>query len=493
MSFFLTNINLDEKLKNEPNAVNILNDLPCITEEEKEDVHRLLMTVHEDGEELSTIPSCVCGHLSDGTLLHKVCHKCGTVVTLPIEHEAVNSVWIRAPSEHTGFVNIMAWIRLNGLFGKKTFTAKAYSILDWTMVSGGPINDGCTKKCSKQIDYMVSNGWRRGLAYMRENYDEFIRLCSAMPETPAKKRIEICTYLEELKDTLFCKHLPFPSKRLLVLEKTSVRDFTDLTITGAIDAARTVMGITKTSVNTPSRINERFLERKTVSIIKSLCKFYHETMKKSFNGKKGVWRGNILSQSAHWTGRAVATSIVGPHHYEDLHITWSQGLELFKIHIVNIMMKSGVPERDCIEFIERNVNKVVYDRERKMLHRIMMWLIKNCDNGEDKPGIPALLGRNPTLERNSAIYVLITKIKIDVESKSISVPFLILKGLNMDFDGDEGNLIISLARDMTEAFKAHKVWKGIHSFSEFETFNSNIDLPDATLATMANYINNWGV
>lgn len=354
----------------------IINDLPSETEGEREIINNIILTTYDKMDVLSTCPSCVCGKLINGYNLGKTCEACNTVVIRPVEDSIDLRVWLRVPDDIKGFILPVVWIQLSRLL-----TPSGYNLMEWLTNSRSRLPAKLSPTTEKRINYLNSINWIRGLRYFQDNFDTFINL---LPELKIPSAELYQEYLRSIRTLVFPKYLPMPTKALLVLEKTHVGNFADLSITTAIDAARTIVSISSETEKAKEHSVE-YLESKTVSVIKNLSSYYNDTIKENFCPKKGWLRGQIFSSRSHFCMRLVITSITKPHHYEDLHIPWAQGLVLFSIHLVNKLLKRGYNLKDAHALVENSGNIYV-----PLLAILMQELI---DEAPDR-GVSVIMQRN---------------------------------------------------------------------------------------------------
>lgn len=419
---------LDEIFSKVINPI-IINDLDSVTEEDKRSVNSIIMTTYEHEDVLSAVPSCSCRYVSKGYNLGRICPKCNTPVVRPAEGSIDLNVWLRVPDGVTAFMSPVVWIQIN-----RVLSPSGFSLLEWLTNPNARSTARKSQNTIKRMRKFEELEWVRGINYLVANFDRFLDLLLEfrIPKAPA-----LVSVLRGKEDCIFSQYLPMPTKSLLVLERTYVGNYADVSIAGAVDAARTIM-----SLRTDSRNDIKYLESKTVSIIKNLSQYYTKTIKDSFCGKKGWLRGQLFSSRSQFCFRGVITSISGPHHYEDLHIPWAQGLELFKYHLISKLLHRNFNSRDAFELVESSGNVYV-----PILDELFQEIINDVPNNNAysvnlgsnayglRPkgrGIPNLFLRNPALERGSSQLLNILKVKSDVTDKTVSLSPLALFGPNAD-------------------------------------------------------------
>lgn len=351
----------------------VLNDLPVETEEDRLKIDNLIMTTYENTDILSPMPSCGCGELTGGFRLGQYCGSCNSVVARPAETDIEHNVWLRAPEGIKGFINPNIWVILSSRLSGSNF-----NLMEWITDPSCRIPPRVAAVTLNRIKQLQDRGWKRGLNNFIENYDAFIDL---LPRLNLKGVGVLQEMLRTSKPDTFSRYLPMPSKLLLVMENTNRGSYADLPITGAIDAARTISAL--------SRVGEgksvSYLERKTVGIIKNLSFYYQQTGVGTLRRKRGWFRGQIFSSRANFSFRSVITSIHEPHHYEELHVPWSVGVEVLKFHLVNRLKQLGYNVRDAFELVEGHER--IY---HPVLDKLMEEIIADTEEGR----LPTIFQRN---------------------------------------------------------------------------------------------------
>lgn len=402
-------LDLDATMLDSKTKITILNDMPAETEDDRKAIDNLILTTYDNTDILSTIPTCQCGETTMGYNLGKVCSICNTPVDRPVETPISANVWMRVPKKVDGYIAPVTWIMLT-----KALSTSGYNLMEWITnpLSRPPTN--VSRAVLKKIQILESYKWKRGMNSFIRNFDYFLEILPALKISNEK---EIITWLNANRVNLFPKHLPMPTKALLVLENTAVGSFADLPITGAVDAARTLVSVTKSNNN----YTQAYIERKVVSIIKNLSNYLWDTINHSFNRKRGWIRGQLFRSRSHFCMRGVITSLSDPHRYDELHIPWAQGLEMLKFHLISKLIRRNFNITEAFNIVEANGKVYV-----PLLDELMCELIEECDD----IGIPCLFQRNPTLTRTSAQQLFISKVKTNVEDSTINFSVLCTKGPN---------------------------------------------------------------
>ena len=89
-------VNQDEVFARLRNKPIIANELDIETQEGQERLNLLLM-MRQEGDSLSTVPSCDGGHLVGGQYEGVFCHECGTEDQAALERPLESQLWVRPP------------------------------------------------------------------------------------------------------------------------------------------------------------------------------------------------------------------------------------------------------------------------------------------------------------------------------------------------------------------------------------------------------------
>lgn len=406
-------IDLDAEFMRTPHA-HVINDLPNSTLEDQTNFENLLITTYGNLDEISNLPSCVCGGTSSGFNIGQICDTCGTPVVRPAEHSVEAQLWIRAPIESSGFILPHVWVQLT-----KLLSPGRYNLMDWLTNPRSRVPKRLSKTTETRILYLESIGWVRGLNYFIDNFDKFIDL---LPELNINESVsDLQLHLRNNINILFPRMLPVPNRMLLVVENTYVGSFTDQNISLVVNAARTGLTLSDHGLSIAA------IETKLATILSNVGTFYTKYIKESMCSKGGAFRTQLASSRSHFCARGVITGITDPHDYRELHIPWAQGLELFKVHLINKLLALNYTEISAFSLVESSGNEY-----NPLLDKLLQEILQT--GGE--LGYPCIFQRNPSLERGSAQYLYITIIKTNIYDQTFSLSPLTCKAFNADYDGD---------------------------------------------------------
>lgn len=331
---------LFETLQHRPR---ILNDYDITSEEDKEALNKMLFTEY-DGDTLSAVPACTCNHLTGGEYEGVVCPECHTEVRSVTERPLESMLWLRVPDGIDAFISPAAWRKLSKILHIPNFDTLAY-LTDpqyrWTANSD-------------KIQKFLNLELPRGLNEFHRNFDKIIEVVLTCTSLKAVMRNHVGPkWVKRFRDTVFTQYLPIPSKMVFVVEKSASGQtmYADMKMKGCLDAIRTIASITDSTME----VSPRTRNSRTVKAIRQLADFYYAFYKGNINKKKGWLRKSVYGSRLDFTGRAVITSVFGPHLYDELVLPWGLSVELLRLHISNKLMKRGFSPNDAKGTVNRAI------------------------------------------------------------------------------------------------------------------------------------------
>lgn len=449
----------------------IINDFLETSEEEKRNLNALIYTSYS-GDVLSNLPSCGCEKITGEYNLDVVCDNCNRPVVAKIEQELEPVVWVRQPHGVSRMINPMVWIML-----RNKFTKSGFNLVRW-------ICDPSYKpkvKESTMVPFiqqaMQDRGISRGYNQFVEHFYQILDiLYSLKPFRGQRDNDPLLQLLNAQSDCVFSDYLPLPNRALLVIESSTLGNYVDPIITGAVDAIRMMVGI-----DTEEKHYQQFVkERRTVKFIDQMATFYENTFKNSLAKKGGIFRKHVFGSRAHWSFRAVISSLTAAHRYDEVHVSWGIGVSLLRTHLVaKLLNKHRYTPNEALTLLNEYAQRY---------HPLLDELFKELIAESPHKGIPIILQRNPSLERGSAQALFITKVKTEVEIPTVSMSILIVKGYNADFDGDQlnGTLCIDIA--MAHDLRHLAPHKSVFDLNSPFKVSGNLSMPKPVVATIANWI-----
>ena len=160
-------------------------------------------------------------------------------------------------------------------------------------------------------------------------------------------------------------------------------------------------------------------------VVKALCElseFYEGIYKTTFAKKTGIFRKHVFGSRAHFSFRAVISSLTGEHRYDEIHIPWGIGVSVFRIHLANKLKRRGFTPNQTFQILSEYAQ-----RYHPLLDELFEELIRETPGGR---GLSCTQQRNPSLKRGSAQAVYITHVKKDPSIPTVSISILSVKGMN---------------------------------------------------------------
>jgi len=403
----------------------VVNDVSITTESEKGIFSKLLF--QRFGSELvSCVPKCECGATKDAHRLGEICNICGYAVKDPMDQRLEALVWLRAPKQVLALINPIVLLQL-----RQKFTKSGFSIIDWLLNTD--YRPGIN--LPPDVVVLMDKGVKRGYNNFIQNFDVIIDQLFSLKLTRNKSLMDDDLYKEIhlFKDRIFSQHIPLPNRSLMVVEDNSTGSWVDPVILGALDAVNMLTGI-----DTPLKFrNERQRQNTTAKALLTLCDFYTGLNQTVFAKKGGLYRKHIYGGRNMYSARAVISSITDPHEYDELHISWGVGVTMLRIHLLNKLMRAPYKLSPREANLKIRSATYTYDAD---LDKLFQEIIAESEEG----GLVCIFQRNPSLEKNSAQRLRITRVKTDPRDPTISLSILVVRGFNADFDGDAMNLILAL-------------------------------------------------
>lgn len=468
--------NFDVMFRSLSKEPRIVNDIVEASEKDKAALNRLIYTTYS-GDLLSNLPSCDCGHLVGGYNTGVSCPECGTEVQLHVEREIEPIAWIRTPNgvgddEGRGLINPIVWMML-----RKRFTRSGFEVIRWL----------CDTDYSPKVNIppamkeVEALGLERGLSNFIRNFDDYMAKLLSLRSFRVRSALgdPLEVLIRKYRDCIFSRWIPAPNRLLLVVEESNLGKFVDPVIPIAVNAIRIMAGIDASL----KPLSTRTKENRTVKAIVLLADFYEKYYKEVMAKKEGVFRKHAFGSRNHWSFRAVISSITRAHSSKELHIPWSIGVSVFKIHLTSKLKRRGYGPNAAEALLAR------YAQEHSpLLDELFQELINECPY----MGIPCTIVRHPSLGRGSIQQLFITRVKgmlnepKEVESPTIGLPITIVRSMNADFDGDQISVILPMDVDTTEKLSLLQPHYNTFSMAAPRKISGNPAIPKPVVATIAN-------
>ena len=465
---YLELVNTDEVFHSLRRPPVIANGMDITTEAGKEKLDRLIMDRYE-GDSLNILPSCECGELHEGQDEGEICPECGTVCEPIMERKQESLIWFRAPEGVRALINPSAWIILS-----EALTISGFNILLWFCDSTYKPEG----KIPAKFQRLDQHNFSRGLNFFHDNFDAIMKALFALKLYNDE---DIVPWVADNRQKIFCQYLPMPSKVGFVVESGGPgAPYIDKTITLAVDALRTIIGVD----NSPFPLQTSRKQTRVVKGIVKLAEYYATFVNKTLGGKPGIFRKHTFGARLSFTGRGVISSLSGPHAYDELHLPWSLSIQLLEVHLTGKLLK-GSPTREPMSPIA--IEKLL--RESTLQYSpIIDELFEELIAESPYKGLPCLFQRNPSLARGSAQLLYATRVKKNPRITTISFSTLCLKAPNADYDGDEMNLLLVLDEVMQIRLSRMEPHLGALDLGEPRRISGNLSIPSPVAAAIASWL-----
>lgn len=410
---YATLIDYDRLYESVSNRVTLVNTFDVRDEDQKQRLKDLLYTEYE-GDTFDNAPSCDCGYLKGEFNTGLRCDNCGTTVAAVTERPMESILWLEVPEGVRAFISPAVWNILN-----RTFKYRSVEMLRWLSDPTYQAKNNIDKTDELFEKFRAVN-WNRSINYLIDNFDQALEIMfDHRVVAPMRYRVMIEKFIEENRRYFFPKYLPIPNRAIFITEKTAMGTYTDQVIYSAMDAVLTIASLGSSVIP----ITQRVKENRTVKVVRQLSGYYHDYIKANLSTKPGMFRRQVYGSRLDYSGRAVISSLSGPHLYNEVHFPWGLSVMMFKVHITNKLLRQGLSPSECEKFLMLHTNR--YHPE---LDRIFKELI------DESPylGLPILLQRNPSLVRGSAQQFYVTVVKPDPDNSTINISTLALAAPNAD-------------------------------------------------------------
>lgn len=369
------------------------------------------------------IARCRCDYFVGNRFLDRECPICHTRATLDMEAmdgKLEYKTWLSCPAEipngwlHPVVYNVLNnWLRAGGKKPRRYLEE---------------ILDPRTPLSPELVD--IVDG--KGFDYFYKNFDRLIDWFSFhYKPTASKPNVpNIRYFLMKYRNILFCHYLPVLSSSLhpIVMGDgfgSRRRRFVDQSSQFVLAAASALSYLAFS--------NKRYRRDDEVDV--ATWEAYKNHMSyltdkdcgvatRQLSKKKSLPRQHIFGSRLHLTVRGVIVPLSGAHECDEIHLPWSSAVNLLRPHIRGrLMRKYGMSLGQAATRHRRALS--CHD---KLIETIMNDLIAECPY----KGLPCLFNRNPSIRTGSTQLLFITKIKQDVDDKTIEFSVLVATGPNAD-------------------------------------------------------------
>lgn len=439
----------------------LANELDLSTEPGREKFNRLVYSRY-DGDVFSNIPACPCRHTKGTPFIGENCEECGYPVVPLTEQTIEPIIWVSAPDQIPGFMNLQIYRLL-----KARFTKSGFSVIDYLL------DPKYTPPKSDSQEELIVNRLieRRGLTYFHDNFDDIMEgLCKSRHFLKAAKATTTLRFLKIHRDIVWCKHLPFPSKIGFIVENVNEQTFVDPKMAPALSALISIAN----AGNTTS--GAKVVESRIARSMMKLIEYYSGYEGSKIFDKKGVYRKLVFGTSPHWVWRTVITPQFKPHKYNSLSWPWGTAVLTMKTHLSSYLLAEDYTPNEIASLIYDNVLRTHYK-----LEELFDRMIAESPGGR---GIPTKFTRFPSLMHGSTQLYWIDEIKRDPTQLSTSLPLLTTVAFNADFDGDYMTGQLTLDNWTTQKYLRMESHTGLMDLKHPFRVSNHAAIPATVLSTV---------
>lgn len=330
----------------------LLNDFDTTDPLQEETLDRLLYSHYQRTETIDAAASCDCGRVHGVYRLGIVCQVCKVACQGTTDRNIESTVWFKAPDGIAALFNPAVWTILNNAL--RTAEVNILNYLTDTTVKFD-IETIRSKETHRKLTRLLGFNPPRGWNNFIEHFDTIMDFMFEANIVNSNRQIrrELQEFLAANRNKLFPKYLPLPSKMCLVVETVSTTVYIDKSISEVMDAVLTITSIRRHQ----RRMQGETIQNRTAAAIRSLASFYDTHASKRLTGRSGLFRNHIFGSRLNFTGRGVISSISDPHEFDEIHIPWGMGVQLFKYHLLNKLLKRGYSVNEGLHLLYTNVLK----------------------------------------------------------------------------------------------------------------------------------------
>jgi hypothetical protein len=463
MAIGLSFIHLDEYFHSIPNESKlIINTLRYDSSEDLAAVEDRIRSIYTE-DALTVIPQCSCGERKGMYLKKTICPVCNTPVT-DIFYNKDPILWFKRLDSTEKFLNPHFYLMFREGLGT------GMDLIKW--ITNTSYNPSIPQ--AEYLKYIVSgiDGFTRSYNWFIQNIDKVFVTLLNNSVIKAKNKHKNLGILYELyksnKDILLSEYYPLLNKRMFYIEKNSKGSYTFAGISDAYDLVMTfIMQMNK----------KKSIQEKSMSRVCELASHLDASTIDQYLGKKtGIWRKHVYGTRAHFTGRAVITSLPGRHKMDEVHLPWGMSVVMFRPIIVNYLRRSKLTHKQVRNKLMRAVQ--TFDQDISDIFDQML-------NDVPEHRIPLMVMRNPSLHRGSVMLLYASVIKRDINDNTMGTSALIAKLPNKDYDGDALNIHALLDRRLERLFKPMGIEYSVPDLTSVGGVSNLFNLTDPGTLTLA--------
>ncbi len=360
-----------------------------------------------DNSFTSTIPKCECGSISGLFYIGATCQECGSQVVDVFVSELRFKSRIHIPDPipevlHPNVYRVLCYTFSEQLMRK---------ILD----------------PNKRLAVKYAQTIPQGYVMFRKNFrpivNELLRIKNSADPRLSK---DLNAFLDFNEDKLWVRDLPILDKSLQhITEEKGARSHDDsapFLVKAMVTLSEMLYKITNDKVH-----NDNYTNRNIFEMYDAYMGYVNVIMGDKCFGKEGLFRKHLLGARYHFSARAVIVPICEKHQAEEVHFPWRVGVRLYELEIYNLLLnRYGYHLNEAFD---------IYRKAEVNYCPIVDEIFGTLTRESPFMGLPALVGRNPSLRTGAAQMLYCTKIKTDVHDKSMGFSTSIVSAPNADYDG----------------------------------------------------------
>lgn len=417
-------INFEKVYDESPNPTIVPTGVSTLTTKQQlDEFKKYIFSDSDDFAELTA--SCECGHLRAEYYLNTKCPKCNTVVSRAISTDLSFKNWLEIPDFLPPLITPRPYWILRTWLG--TNTGGDGKLLDALMTQGASLpNDlewytpgiqSFYDNFDKLMDFFLHHYTRTQPYRVKRDGTKVVR---------NQKAVQMEKFITMYREEIFSRLFPIMDKSMHVMTNSNSLKMTD----PASNAIAPAIGELYAVNYTYDKGDLKRVEECALRFIKFYADYSEQVVITKLNGKKMFIRQNILGAKCHTTFRGVISPIITPVMGDELYLPWRIGVRIYKLQIINKLIRRGAAPYDALVYYESAIEK--FDMT---VSEILQELIDECPY----KGLPVIFNRNPSLVHGAIQLFFVTKIKTMLADDTISIPPQSVEVANGDFDGDAMN------------------------------------------------------
>ena len=391
---YLEIIDLEAKFNTLPRTPLLVNEFNIKLKADKDRLNQLMYMAF-DGDTLDPLPSCECTLLRSEDRVGETCPNCMTVCLPVTEKDLTSILWIRVPEGVRAFINPQVYLILSNEMNDKIFNTLEYLTSP-------------SYKCpavSQKMRKVQALNLPRDLNYFIDNFDYILNtLRDAKVLKSKSKSGYFHRFIVDNRKKLFTRYLPVPSKINFITEKTATGRYADLDMGSMLDGIQAINSIE----HSPTPISLKVKINRTVKALSSISNYYNEYYRKQLGKKTGWLRKHVFGASLHFSFRGVISGISKAHDKESLELPWSMAVLALNTHLTTLLQREGYSPNQAQLKLSRGT--LQYDPDIDRLFKQLIAASPFHTRNWSLPGLPVMFQRNPSLQRGTALSLLVTKI-----------------------------------------------------------------------------------